>query len=196
MNKPIINKITQDFIPMGRKNRPGRINSMKYITIHNTGNTSKGSGARNHAIYVKGDAAANIPVSWHYTTDEKDIIQHLPDNEIAWHAGDGNNGVGNTQSIGIEICMNGDGDLMKATDNAALLTAHLCVKYNIPIQNVVQHNRWNSKNCPQMIRKNHPYDWITFIRKVQSIMEICKVQSKYQSIGSCTPAYENRCLLN
>jgi hypothetical protein len=59
--------IIQDFIPAGRKNRPGRVNPINYITIHNTGNTSKGAGAKNHASYVKGTAAENRPVSWHYS---------------------------------------------------------------------------------------------------------------------------------
>ena len=53
--------IIQDFIPAGRKNRPGRVSPMLYVTVHETGNTSKGAGARNHANYLKGDAAANAP---------------------------------------------------------------------------------------------------------------------------------------
>ena len=168
--------ITQDFIPEGRNNRPGRANPMKYVTIHNTGNSSKGAGARNHASYIKSDTAANVPVSWHYTVDEKEIVQHLPDNEIAWHAGDGGSGTGNAQSIAIEICMNSDGDLLRATDNAAELTASLCRKYGVPIENVVQHNYWkstkypNGKNCPEMIRAGKPYDWNTFLAKVESLM--------------------------
>ncbi|MDR2531567.1 MAG: glucosaminidase domain-containing protein [Oscillospiraceae bacterium] len=161
--------IIQDIIPKGRRNRPGRANPMKFVTIHNTGNTSKGAGARNHANYVKGDSAANLPVSWHYTIDDKEIYQHIPDNEDAFHAGDGG-GNGNRQSIGLEICMNSDGDLLKATDLAAQLTASLCRKHNIPIENVVQHQHWSGKNCPQLIRSGRPYDWNTFIGKVRAFM--------------------------
>ena len=161
--------IIQDFIPKGRKNRPGRVNPMKFITLHNTGNASKGAGAKNHAAYVKSDSAANALVSWHYTIDSHDIYQHLPDNEDGFHAGDGG-GNGNRQSIGLEICMNSDGDILKATDKAAELTAFLCKKYNIPIENVVQHNRWSGKNCPQLIRAGKPYDWGTFIGKVRAFM--------------------------
>ena len=182
-------KIINDFIPLGRRNRPGRVNSMKFITIHNTGNTSRGSGAKNHASFIKSDAAANVPVSWHYTTDEKDIIQHLPDNESAFHAGDGVNGTGNTQSIGIEICMNSDGDLKGATDNGALITAHLCIKYNISIQNIVQHHRWNSKNCPKMLRSSRPYDWNVFINKVRSFIDT------YTQIITCPPVTASSCAL-
>lgn len=161
--------IIQDLVPRGRKNRPGLSNPMKYVTIHNTGNTSKGAGAKAHAAYLKSDAAVNASVSWHYTVDEICAIQHIPDNETAWHAGDGS-GNGNRQSIGIEICMNSDGNLLGATDMAVKLTAQLCKKHNIPIGNVVQHNRWSGKNCPQMIRSGKPYNWDTFISKVKKEM--------------------------
>ena len=85
-------QIIQDFIPTGRKNRPGRANPMKYITIHNTGNTSKGAGAKNHAAYIKSDAATNDQKSWHYTVDDKEVYQHIPDNEVVYHCGDGGSG--------------------------------------------------------------------------------------------------------
>ena len=160
--------IIQDFIPVGRNNRPGRANSMKYITVHNTGNTGVGAGAKNHAAYIKGDAAASIPASWHYTCDEHVIYQHIPDTEIAWHAGDGGTGPGNNTSIGIEICMNSDGDLLKATDNGVWLTADLMKRHSIPITNIVQHHHWSGKNCPQMLRQGKPYSWAEFISKVQA----------------------------
>jgi N-acetylmuramoyl-L-alanine amidase len=142
---------------------------MNFITIHNTGNASTGAGARNHARYVKSDTAANLPVSWHFTVDERDIIQHLPVNEDAFHAGDGA-GNGNRQSIGIEIAMNSDGDLLRATDKAAELTAYLCGKHNIPVENIVQHHHWNRKHCPQMLRTGRPYTWDVFIGKVREFM--------------------------
>jgi N-acetylmuramoyl-L-alanine amidase len=163
-------RIIQDLIPAGRRNRPGRANPRSFITIHNTGNPAKTAHARNHAAYLKSDAANSLPVSWHYTVDCKEIYQHIPDNEIAWHAGDGGGGTGNNQSIGIEICMNEGGDLLKATDNAVKLTAELCKKYNIPSSNVVQHNRWSGKLCPQLIRNGRPYGWDTFIKKVQDAL--------------------------
>jgi N-acetylmuramoyl-L-alanine amidase len=157
--------IIQDFIPPGRKNRPGKTNPMKYVTIHNTGNTAKSANAKSHALYIKSDAAANAPVSWHYTVDETCVYQHLPDNETGYHAGDGS-GAGNKQSIGIEICMNSDGDLLGATDLAVQLVAILCEKHNIPIENIKQHNNWSGKNCPEMLRNGKPYSWSAFIEKV------------------------------
>ena len=162
--------IVQDIIPLGRRNRPGKLNPCKYITIHNTGNASNGAGAKNHAAYLKGDAAASAPVSWHYTVDDMGAYQHLPDTETAYHAGDGVSGTGNAQSIGIEICENPDSSLLKATDNAVILAASLCRKHGIPAASVVQHNRWNGKSCPARLRAGQPYTWDVFIAKVTAAM--------------------------
>jgi len=158
-------QIIQDFIQAGRRNRPGGKNGLKFITIHNTGNANRGAGAAAHAAYVKSAEAADLPVSWHYTIDEGVIYQHLPDTETAYHAGDGS-GPGNTQSIGIEICENIDGNLLGATNNAVMLVAQLCRKYSIPVQNVVQHNRWSGKDCPYQLRRDKPYSWAEFLVKV------------------------------
>jgi len=167
-NAPALN-IIQDFVPAGRRNRPGRVNPMLFVTIHETGNTSRGSGARNHANYLKGDTAANLPVSWHYTTDDKETYQHLPENEDGFHAGDGG-GNGNRQSIGIEMCVNSDGDFAKTIDRTAALTADICRRRNIPVENVRQHNNWSGKNCPQNIRAGRPITWGAFIDRVRAYM--------------------------
>ena len=164
-------KITQDFIPAGRRNRPGRVNPMLFVTVHETGNTSKGAGARNHANYLKGDAAANTPVSWHYTVDDTDIYQHLPENEDGFHAGD-NTGNGNRQSIGIEICVNSDGDFRKAVNLTVELVADICKRRNIAVSNVVQHNNWSGKNCPQNIRSGNPVTWAKFIELVREKLNV------------------------
>ena len=168
--------ITQDFIPVGRRNRPGFSNPMNFITIHNTGNSNRGANARAHASYVRGDTAAGLPVSWHYTVDEDGAFQHLPDNETGWHAGDGN-GPGNRQSIGIEICQNSDGNLLKATENAVILTAILCQRHNIAISNIRQHNHWSAKGCPQELRAGRPFTWAIFLAKVTEVLEVLQKPS-------------------
>lgn len=150
--------IQMDYIPAGRANRPGGSNPGTYITIHETGNAAKGADAAAHANYLKEDAAAKAMVSWHYTVDDHSIVQHLPDNETAYHAGDGANGPGNTTSIGIEICVNADGDFERAKVNAASLVRLLVSEHGIPLANIVQHNHWNGKNCPATIRAT-PGSW-------------------------------------
>ena len=154
--------IQTDYIPQGRKNRPGGFNPCSYLTIHETGNAARGADAAAHASYLKGDSAANALVSWHYTVDDHAIVQHLPDTEAAYHAGDGAKGPGNTKSIGIEICVDAGGNFEKAKENAAALVRLLMTEHNIPLDRVVQHHHWNGKDCPRTIR-NTPGGWEGFL---------------------------------
>ena len=159
--------IIQDFIPIGRRNRPGRANPTLFITIHETGNTNRGANARAHANYLKGNDATNVPVSWHYTVDDTETYQHLPENEDAFHAGDGS-GNGNRQSIGIEMCVNSDSNFERTIDRTAALVADICIRRSVPIANIRQHFDWNRKNCPQNIRAGRPLSWSDFLDKVRA----------------------------
>ncbi len=141
--------IIQDFIPASNGNRPGYALTPTYITIHETANTSAGADAAMHARYVKNPTTA---VSWHFTVDDgQTIYQHLPLNENGWHAGDGGSGTGNRQSIGIEICVNRDGDFQQAMRNAAQLTRQLMDQFQVPLDRVVAHQHWSGKRCPANI---------------------------------------------
>lgn len=157
--------IQVDYIPKGRKNRPGGTNPDDAITIHETGNDAKGADAAAHAAWLKSDDAAGKYISYHFTVDDHSIVQHLPDSEPAYHAGDGDNGPGNTTSIGIEICVNEDGDFERAKANAASLVRLLMAEHGIPLDKVVQHNHWNGKDCPKTIRAT-PGGW-------EAILDLC-----------------------
>lgn len=145
-------------------------NSCKYITIHQTGNTKKGANALNHARYINNGSKA----TWHYTVDSERIVQHFEDTVQCFHAGDGS-GTGNKHSIGIEMCVNSDGDYIKAIENMIELIKHLMTKHNIPISNVVQHNRWSGKDCPQQIRNGlHGITWGFILERVTSNVGMVK----------------------
>ena len=152
-------KIVRDWIPAGKINRPGAPNPMKYITIHETGNSAKGAGAAAHSAYLRN---LQDKVSWHYTVDSQVIYQHLPDNETAFHAGDGAAGPGNAQSIGIEICVNADGDFSRAVQNAVELTRSLMAEHSISQANIKQHHDWNGKDCPRNLRRS---GWEAFVEQ-------------------------------
>ena len=160
-------KITQDLIPQGRRNRPGYKLVPKYVTVHDTANTDAGANAKAHAGYLKGAAAAAIPASWHFTVDDKVIYQHLPLTENGWHCGDGTNGTGNRQSIGVEICENKDGNRAQAEANAAWLTAKLLKDYGLKIAAVKQHYDWSGKNCPNVLR-GRKNGWSGFLAAVEA----------------------------
>lgn len=171
-------KIKQDFILIGRSNRPGNAMNPTYITIHNTGNSSKGANAEVHARYVKNPATA---VSWHFTVDDGVVIyQHLPLNENGWHAGDGKSGTGNRKSIGIEICEHAGINQDKANENAVWLVKMLMKEHSISITNVVPHKHWSGKECP---RKLLPI-WNSFIAKIASGQSIRGSMLKFGDKGA------------
>ena len=159
-------KIINDFIKTGTKSRPGTKRKKKYIVIHETGNPNKGAGAKNHANYLKNLAKANSTyLSWHYTVDDSIIYHHIPDDEIAWHAGDGSaEGGGNYAGIAIEICINPESNFNKAVDNAASLTAKLIKDHGLSLSSVRQHYHFSGKNCPQNIRDKGL--WKSFLSQV------------------------------
>lgn len=156
-------EIKQKLIPPSMKTtRPGIKMTPKYITVHETSNVSRGANAAAHArLQSNGNSRT---ASWHFSCDDKDIYQSLPTNEVGWHAGDGR-GPGNMTSIGIEICVNSDGNFTKAKENAIWLIKHLMEKHNIPIQNVVPHQKWSGKNCPTNILKS---GWTNFVNQIKS----------------------------
>ncbi len=171
--------VVADYVPEGRYNRPGGNFKVKSIVIHNTGNFTSGADANSHKNYIKQDGTKT---SWHYTVDDKVIFKHLPEEERAWHAGDGREGAGNTNGIGIEICVNHEtlgtknpsGYFYKALDNAAQLVAELMYKYKLTIKQVKQHYDYSGKNCPQVIRENDL--WEPFLKNVQERYDKIKAE--------------------
>jgi len=137
-----------------------------WIVVHETANTAPGGGALSHANYLW-NAAANgtvLNTSWHFTMDDKALYQHVPLNEIAYHAGDGSTlpgtsstyfGGGNRNGIGIETSVALDGDNYRVWQRTAKLAAELMVEYNLPITQLAYHQDFSGKICPQsLIRGN------------------------------------------
>lgn len=153
-------------VPKGNDDiRPGYPMVPKYITIHETANTAKGANALNHAKFLDNQArgTADRAASWHFTVDDKEIYQHLPVNEVGWHAG---NKTGNYESIGIEIAVNQDGNYEKAVENARKLAAYLMNDLNISLDKVQKHQFWSGKNCPAfMIQRGQ---WNAFLKGTET----------------------------
>lgn len=159
-------KIRKHIVPSNIANKVtyGGTNSKKYIVIHETANTSKDANADAHArLQASGNSRQ---ASWHYQVDDKEIVQSFSDNAQCWHAG---NTSYNKNSIGIEICVNSDGNFKKAVKNAAELTKSLMDKYNIPKTNVIQHKNASGKDCPRYLRNGSKgIDWDDFKRMLDS----------------------------
>lgn len=165
--------LSESLLPITSNCRTGIKRSIQWIVIHETGNKSNGANAKAHASYLFNVSKAKTPsVSWHYTVDDHEIYQHIPDDEVAWHAGDGTkaNG-GNMCGIGIELCVNADGDFSKTMQNASELVANLCKKYGFKNVGGIVRQHWEfvGKNCPQTIREKGL--WQGFLNDCQSQLD-------------------------
>ena len=136
--------IKQMMMPIREDKRTGIAMQPKYVTIHNTGSPNAGANAKAHANNQIYDQRKEV--SWHYTVDNNEIYQSMPMNEVAYHAGDGQN-IGNSATIGIEICENSDGNYAQAEKNAAYLTAQILYENGMPSDAVRMHKDWSGKQC-------------------------------------------------
>lgn len=149
-----------DIIPKKNpKIRPATVIKPTFITDHDTGNAGRGADAEMHNRYIHNMAnyepKDTTHVSWHLSVDERFIYQHIPFDENAWHCGDGGGATsGNLTSIGVEKCMNVDGDRKATEENAIALHVYLLknVIKKTPA-NVVPHQHWSGKFCPAVILK-------------------------------------------
>ena len=134
----------------------------EYVVVHNTANDAS---ARNEISYMTRN---NNEVSFHYAVDDKEVIQGIPDNRNAWHAGDGAYGTGNRKGIAIEICFSESGGVKfdKAEQNAAELIAMKMKEYNIPLSKVKRHYDFatDKKRCPH---RTMDKGWERFLTMVQ-----------------------------
>lgn len=161
-------EIVQRILPAGLRNRPGIRRTPKYIVMHNTANP--GATALGHASYMEriGRDPGADPKSWHYTVDDVRIVQHLPLNEVGFHASDGRNGPGNMYGIGIEVCEFDEPERQKAAEeNAAWLVARLLRQYGWTLNHVRTHKDFAPwKTCPRKLLPK----WESWLDRVRHYM--------------------------
>lgn len=163
-----INVVT-DFLPEDYAGYSNIQRRVRWIVIHETDNFSASADAQAHNTYLHSEKQANTALSWHYTVDDEEIYHHLPDEIAAYHASDGMRAKGGNESgIGIEICVNEDGDYQKAVDNAAQLVAYLIQSYKLNIDDIKQHYDFCGKDCPHRLREND--NWEQFLLKVEKYL--------------------------
>ena len=130
----------------------------EFIVVHNTANDAS---ANNEIEYMKSN---NNKVSFHYAVDDTEIVQGIPENRNAWHAGDGNRN-GNRKGIAIEICYSKSGGerFDKAEENAAEFIASKLKEKGWGIDKVKKHQDFANKYCPH---RTLDYGWERFLNKV------------------------------
>jgi N-acetylmuramoyl-L-alanine amidase CwlA len=145
-----------------------------YITIHNTANDAS---AANEITYMLNN---NDYTSYHVAVDDKEVIQAIPFNRNAWHAGDGN-GTGNRNTIGIEICYSKSGGtrFTEAEKNAAEYTAKLLNERGWGIDRVKRHYDWSGKYCPH---RTMDLGWDRFLNMVQTNLTALQTPKKEETV--------------
>ncbi|NLX82023.1 MAG: XlyB [Proteiniphilum sp.] len=132
----------------------------EFIVVHNTANDAS---ARNEVQYMINN---NSSTSFHYAIDNKEIIQGIPENRNAFHAGDGGNGKGNRKGLSVEICYSKSGGqrFIEAEKLAAKFIASKLKEKNWGIDKVKKHQDFSGKYCPH---RTLDMGWQRFLNMVQ-----------------------------
>ncbi|SET54975.1 N-acetylmuramoyl-L-alanine amidase [Natronincola peptidivorans] len=155
-------EIEQRLIPPGQGIRAPK----KYMDLtpmgacwHWTANIRATAGVENHLSYW-----LRAQYGTQYIVDSTKIAQAVPDTEVQWHAGPGSAYTNyiknkyprgaNLSLIGIELCVNSDGDWNETYKRAVWLGVQLCKKYNWdPYKNFERHFDCTGKDCPRMMTR-------------------------------------------
>ena len=136
----------------------------QFIVVHNTANDAS---AANEVAYM---ISNNNQVSFHYAIDDKEIVQGIPENRNAWHAGDGGSGPGNRKGIGIEICYSKSGG--KRFEEAEKLTAKFIAsklkEKGWGIDKITKHQDYSGKYCPH---RTLDMGWERFLNMVKAELD-------------------------
>jgi N-acetylmuramoyl-L-alanine amidase CwlA len=155
-------------------NKVARTSAIKYIVVHDTANKSKGADADAHFNYFNG---GNRNSSADFFVDDKKILQVNDYTKYyTWQVGDGKGkyGITNQNSIGIELCVNEDGNYNKAFCNMVDLTKYLMKELGIPSERVVRHYDASRKNCPASMSKNDWAYWQDFKNRIAGVEKMEK----------------------
>lgn len=162
--------------------------SVKYIVVHYTGSgtSAAGSALANCKYFAGGDRQASA----HYFIDDSGIWEYAdPKTHFTWHCGDGHGkyGISNANSIGIEVCMNGDRPYTaKEITFLKELVMYLMKRFNVPAGNVVRHYDASRKLCPYYYAKR-PNEWAALKKTITGTSTV-QVKKGYQASWPVLPA--------
>ena len=134
----------------GTYNRQTRTEAVRYIVVHYTGSgtSAPGSAAANCKYFSGGNRNASA----HYFIDDGTICEYAdPAAYATWHCGDGHGryGITNANSVGIEVCRNGNQPYTEAEiERLAWLVRSLMERFGVPPERVVRHYDASRKACP------------------------------------------------
>lgn len=153
----------------------------EFIVVHNTANDAT---AANEVKYM---ISNNNQVSFHFAVDDKEVVQGLPTDRNAWHAGDGGSGRGNRYGIAVEICYSKSGGVRfeNAEKNAAKFIAQLLKERGWGVDKVKKHQDFSNKYCPH---RTLDKGWASFVNMIKDYLNelnkpVQSTQSSSISIG-------------
>lgn len=159
------------------KTRP--YSQIEYIVIHYTAND--GDTDEGNASYFSETGSNKASAGAHIFVDDDSATKSVPLNRIAWAVG-GSKYAGttggsyygkatNANTLNIELCdtiKDGQHDIStKTLENAAVITAYYCAKYDIPVTRVIRHWDVTGKNCPAYMVGNNNALWEHFLQRVR-----------------------------
>lgn len=145
-----------------------KLQSVKQIVVHWVGNANSTAIANRN--YFESLKDKHIYASSHYIIGlNGEIIRCIPENEVAYHAG---NRTVNRNSIGIENCHpDWEGKFNDKTYNSLVeLCTDICKRYNLSIDNIIRHYDVTGKVCPKYYVKNASV-WAKFKSDVANKIE-------------------------
>ncbi len=98
-------------------------------------------------------------------------------------------GGGNYNTIGIESSVAIDSDLWLTWQYSAQLIARLLDKYNLPLTQLVGHNFWSGKWCPQPMLEYDLEIWHIFVQYVKQELAYLQNYNNYNLNFSSTSEY-------
>ena len=157
-------KVTRMLVPQNKysKKCPYKM-TPKGICVHNTANKAS---ALSEASYM---IRNNNAVSSHAAVDDYQVVECIPENRNAFHAGDGRNGNGNRNYYSVEICYS-TGDSAKFTQsekNAAYYIACKLNEHGWDIDKVKKHQDFSGKYCPH---KTLDLGWERFLNLIRGYL--------------------------
>ena len=84
-------EIIDNIAPEGNPNRPGEKHEIRYITVHDTGDFSFNAGNWSKFVHDAKIGTTPYNVSFQYVVGNDGYYHNIPDDEAAYHAGDGHN---------------------------------------------------------------------------------------------------------
>lgn len=149
----------------------------EYIIIHEvslgTTRTPSSYNLQHYEEKIINDGLNGIEIGYHYLVSDNTIYHFIPDINATKHTGTDFN----YNSIGIERLVNEDISFPDALHNQAKLTATLMIKWQIPLSNVISHQKarilrnQEAKSCPNRMIDGQYGGFNLFYKEIKKCFE-------------------------